>query len=180
MRQTSKQAIIFTAHKRSFRRLCLYTCLSVILFTGGACTPPCHTPPTMHAPCHAHPPAMHTPVPCTPPLPRTPHPCHACPQPLPCMSPAMHAPTKDITTCGQWAGGTHPTGIHSCLMSIFHHSKTVNKQLCACALEWIIIMGFMTFKWPCHGLLTRKVWIFNDSMNESWHTVLKPASIVYV
>ena len=44
------------------------------------------------------------------------------------------------------------------------------KPLCAYALEWIIIMGFMTFKWPCHGLLTRKVWIFNDFINESWHT----------
>ena len=26
---------IFTAHKRSLQRLCFYTCLSVILFTGG-------------------------------------------------------------------------------------------------------------------------------------------------
>ena len=28
---------IFTARKRSLRRLCFYTCLSFILFTGGAC-----------------------------------------------------------------------------------------------------------------------------------------------
>ena len=28
--------LIFTARKRSFRRLCFYTCLSVILFTGGS------------------------------------------------------------------------------------------------------------------------------------------------
>ena len=28
---------LVTAHKRSLRRLCFYTCLSVILFTGGTC-----------------------------------------------------------------------------------------------------------------------------------------------
>ena len=36
--------IIFTASKRSLRRLCFYTCLSVILFTGEgipACSMPC-------------------------------------------------------------------------------------------------------------------------------------------
>ena len=27
--------LVFTARKRSLRRLCFYTCLSVILFTGG-------------------------------------------------------------------------------------------------------------------------------------------------
>ena len=38
---------VFTARKRSLRRLCFYTCLSVILFTGG-CLPQCmlgYTPP---------------------------------------------------------------------------------------------------------------------------------------
>ena len=29
---------IITTHKHSLRRLCFYTCLSVILFTGGACS----------------------------------------------------------------------------------------------------------------------------------------------
>ena len=29
------QSTIFTTRKRSLRRLCFYTCLSVILFTGG-------------------------------------------------------------------------------------------------------------------------------------------------
>ena len=32
-------APIFTARKRSLRRLCFYTCLSVILFTGGCLGP---------------------------------------------------------------------------------------------------------------------------------------------
>ena len=31
------QILIFTARKRSLRRLCFYRCLSFILFTGGAC-----------------------------------------------------------------------------------------------------------------------------------------------
>ena len=33
---TPLKKCIFTARKRSLRRLCFYTCLSVILFTGGA------------------------------------------------------------------------------------------------------------------------------------------------
>ena len=37
---------IFTASKRSLRRFCFYTCLSVILFTGGVCLSACwDTPP---------------------------------------------------------------------------------------------------------------------------------------
>ena len=26
-----------------------------------------------------------------------------------------HPPAEDTTRCGQWGGGTHPTGMHSCL-----------------------------------------------------------------
>ena len=42
-----------TARKRSLRRLCFYTCLSVILFTGGGCLPQCmlgYTPPGKQTP----------------------------------------------------------------------------------------------------------------------------------
>ena len=57
--------IIITARKRSLRRLCFYTCLSVILFTGdrhspGANTPSRnqtpreHTPPGADPPCAVH------------------------------------------------------------------------------------------------------------------------------
>ena len=92
-----------------------YTCLSVILFTGGgACVP--HMPPR-----HAHPPAKH--------VPHHAHPHHTSPyhEDLPAMHaprhtlppamqpPATHAPPPDTTRCSQWAGGTHPTGMHSCL-----------------------------------------------------------------
>ena len=94
----------------------LHLSVSHFVHRGRACIPhtpyhACplpHTPPAMHPPCHA-PPAMHDP-------------CHACP--LPCMppprSPPCYTPPRDTTRCGQWAGGTHPTGMHSCLTHIFH------------------------------------------------------------
>ena len=44
---------IFTARKRSLRRLCFYTCLSVILFTGGWSAPVhagMHTPRSRYPP----------------------------------------------------------------------------------------------------------------------------------
>ena len=50
--------IIFTARKRSLGRLCLYTCLSVILSTGGVCLSACwDTPPPeeTHPPRTRHP-----------------------------------------------------------------------------------------------------------------------------
>ena len=80
--RTHKTLQIFTARKRSLRRLCFYTCLSVILFTGGkylgryppragaprqvhpqAGTPPCagtcprqvHTLPGRYTPRQVHP-----------------------------------------------------------------------------------------------------------------------------
>ena len=66
-----------------------YVFTGVCLSTGGhACL--AHPPP-----CHACPPAMHT------------H-CHARPTP-PC-----HVRSPCTTTCGQRAGGTNPTGMHSC------------------------------------------------------------------
>ena len=50
--------VFITACKRSLRRLCFNTCLSVILFTGG-CLPQCmlgHTPPWADAPQEQTPP----------------------------------------------------------------------------------------------------------------------------
>ena len=66
--------IFFTARNEVAGRLCFYTCLSVILFTGMGRA---WQGEGVHAP-----------------LPRTP---------------------RDTTRCGQWAGGTHPTGMHSWL-----------------------------------------------------------------
>ena len=56
---------IFTARKRSLRRLCFYTCLSVILFTGGCLPhPPEQTSPPQGAdtPRSRHPPGAETPL----------------------------------------------------------------------------------------------------------------------
>ena len=88
-------------------------CVKILSMGGHACHAP--PPPTMHAlPCHTPPlphmpppPTMHAPLPCMHPLPCTPPtmhaPHHPCPPPLP-----------GTMRCGQWSGGTHPTGMHSC------------------------------------------------------------------
>ena len=59
----NQNVVIFTARKRSLRRLCFYTCLSVILFTGGVCLSACWDtpPPTKETPCQGDPPAKETP-----------------------------------------------------------------------------------------------------------------------
>ena len=55
--------VMFTARKRSLQRLCFYTCMSVILFTGGCLpqymlgyTPQEQTPPRADTPRSRHPP----------------------------------------------------------------------------------------------------------------------------
>ena len=45
--------MIITTHKRSLRRLCFYTCLSDILFTGGGSTLAGTPPRQVHAPLQA-------------------------------------------------------------------------------------------------------------------------------
>ena len=45
-----REGNVFTARKRSLRRLCFYTCLSVILFTGWIHSPGRYTPPPASAP----------------------------------------------------------------------------------------------------------------------------------
>ena len=72
------------ARKRSLRRLCFYTCLSVILFPGG-CLPQCMLRYTRPQSRHPPPPRADTP----------PH--------------AVHAGRY-----GQQAGGTHSTKMHTC------------------------------------------------------------------
>ena len=55
---------IFTARKRSLRRLCFYTCLSFILFTGGVGIPACNgptPPPEWRTTTPPNPPQMETP-----------------------------------------------------------------------------------------------------------------------
>ena len=95
--------LLFTARKRSLRRLCLHRCLSI--HKGGGESAP------LHAGIHKtplgpgrHPPGADTPQEQTPP-PGADTPPEQTP-------PAVHAGRY-----GQQAGGTHPTGMHSCVFS---------------------------------------------------------------
>ena len=125
--------LIFTALKRSLRSLCFYTCLSVILFTeGSVCLSACwdtHTPPPQNRP---------SPLEQTPPPPSA-HPRSTQPPwsrpPLEQTSPVADTPVADTSPqsrppgadtpqehtpapCGHQAGGTHPTGMHTCHPSL--------------------------------------------------------------
>ena len=88
---------LITTRKRSLRRLCFCTCLSVILFTGGGGSA------SVHAGIADAPPGA-DPLEQTP-TPRSRH--------LPC--------TVHDGRYGQQAGGTHPTGMHTCLWIL--HTK---------------------------------------------------------
>ena len=85
---------IVTARKRNLRRLCFYTCLSVILFTGQV--PP--SPPSGQV----HPQAG------TPPKAGTPHPWAGTPQ-------------QCMLGYGQQAGGMHPSYIISDHLGVTTH-----------------------------------------------------------
>ena len=102
---------VITARKRSLRRLCFYTYLSVILFTVGEYlgrNPPGiwyipqnrYTPGTRYIP----------PGPGYPSGPGTPPHLHPGPG-----TPPPPGPGTPPARYGQQAGGTHPTGMHSCL-----------------------------------------------------------------
>ena len=103
--------LLFTARKQSLRRLCFYTCLSVILFTEGEVPGQVspsgqvhplgrYTPLGMYTPRAGTPPGRYTPWAGTPP--GQVHPLGA-----------VHAGKYE-----KQAGGTHPTGMHSCVGSV--------------------------------------------------------------
>ena len=70
---------VFTVPKRSLRRLCFYTCLSVILFTEGVCLNVCWDtlPETMHPPRSTPTPGPGTPLGPDSTHPRSKHPSRA-------------------------------------------------------------------------------------------------------
>ena len=87
---TSATQVIFTARKRSLRRLCFYTCLSFCSRVGGCAWQGACVAGGVHGRGA-------------------------------CVAGGMHAmpPTPPRTlrdTVGQCAGGTHPTGMHSCFL----------------------------------------------------------------
>ena len=105
--------------------------------TRGACVPPTplpHTPPAMHAPVPHTPAAMHPP-------PHMP--------PLPCMPPLPRA-----TRCGQWAGGAHATGMHSCFRSPFSLAGMLQTKT-----NWAIY-GCLDLPYFFHMKLTRSTFMF--------------------
>ena len=117
---------ILTARKQSLRRLHFHRCLSV----HGGCLPHCMlgcTPGTRSRhPLGRHPPSGHTPCPhpqADIPLGRHPQGRHPPPgQTPPRQTPPLWAdtpPTPTPVQCmlgySQQAGGTHPTGMYSCM-----------------------------------------------------------------
>ena len=93
--------------------------LSVIMLTGGmSVTPgqtpllPADTPPGIHHLGQTPPLGRHTPAKCM--LGYTPCPVHAGIHPLPSACWDTHPPAQCMLGYGQQAGGTHPTGMHSC------------------------------------------------------------------
>ena len=122
---------IITARKRSLRRLCFYTCLSVILFTGGVCPIACwDTPPRTRGRCpptpdQRYPPRpeagtpreqTHSPPKQTPPRPEVGTPRNRHPlRPEAGAPPSRHhLSAVHAGRYGQRAGVTHPTGMQFC------------------------------------------------------------------
>ena len=126
--------MFITARKRSLRRLCFYTCLSVLrgrsTWEG---TPWQVHPPGMYTPPRqVHPPDRYPPPGQVPPgrythrRRYTPGQVHT---PLAGMPPGRNIPwtgTPHTTVhlgYGQQSGGTHPTGMHSCFDFLFPFNK---------------------------------------------------------
>ena len=101
---------LVTARKRSLRRLCFHRCLSVHR-AGGVCPIACWDAPSPRP--EAHPSGRHSlgRHPCPPPPQRTPR----ADPPLDRHPPGKTPPAQCMLGYGQQAGGTHPTGMHSCL-----------------------------------------------------------------
>ena len=133
--ESTKDYTIFTARKRSLRRLCFYRCLSVqggrawqegCVWQGG----------------HAWHGGMHG----------RGDMCGrgACMVRGACVAGGGRA-TADTTGYGQWAGGTHPTGMHSCSVFI------------SC-VEKVISINYKTFpawiRGKAHHLVINFTWNF--------------------
>ena len=103
-----------------------------------------HTHPVMHAS------AMHTPYHACPPA-TLPH--HACPCSCHACPPAMHVPNHAYpppthvppatyappTTCSQWAGGTHPTRMHSYFTNIYTNIL-IYLQMCIGTTLFVLLL----------------------------------------
>ena len=122
--------VFVTARKQSLRRLCFYTCLSVILFTGegeylGRYTLWAGTPPGRYTPTL---PSRYTPLGrYTPPRSRYTPPWEGTPPSRYTPPGQVHPPgAVHAGRYGQQAGGTHPTGMHSSLFFFLAMITRVN------------------------------------------------------
>ena len=106
---------IFTARKRTLRRLCFHRCLSV--HRGEGVSAPLHA--GIH-PLGRHPPGRHPLGRHTPALPSACWDTH----PLPSACWDTHPHVQCMLGYGQQAGGTHPTGMHSCYNNCFAFLKS--------------------------------------------------------
>ena len=105
MKVTCPVLPFITARKRSLRRLCFYTCLSVHRGRGSNWTgtpPETGTPPRLGTPLRPG-----TPLDQVPPRPGTP-------------PDQVHPPSVHAGRYGQQVVSTHPTGMHSCLKICLH------------------------------------------------------------
>ena len=121
------------------RRLCFYTCLSVILFTG-VCVPapsggylPTHPPRQVHTPYPGYTPQGYTPQAGTPPGRYTPQAGTPLRQVHPRQVPPLRAgtPPPSPQQTATVADGTHPTGMHSCSYSSPHKNSPYSHTSCA-------------------------------------------------
>ena len=133
----------FLPSATKLQRLSFYTCLSVILFTGGGlpqCMLGCHPPRTRHPPEQTLPPRADTPPQSRPPRSRpllgpgtlrdqaSPHRDQA-----PSL-PRDQAPPRQQTATV--ADGTHPTGMHSCCLLNFNYVSLSNIELDLVLFHW--------------------------------------------
>ena len=137
--------LIITARKRSLQRLCFYTCLSVILFTGKGDVPG-------QVPIHrrqVHPPGRYTPLQaCTPPGRYTPRP-------------------QCMLGYGQQTGGTHPTGMHSCFVSVFAGKD--NYQVSSLTSGLVVATSLTIKEVPLFDYITKFTTVFYLKVGENYN-----------
>ena len=94
------------------------------------------------------------------------HACYACPpwhaHPLgpEHAPPGTYAPLADTTRCGQWAGGTHPTGMHSCLIPL--------------------VSLFFVFRFTAHREIKRLFFVLKRLKRDYWFKTFVNRNIWYL
>ena len=172
---SARELEIISARKRSLRRLCFYTCLSVILFTGGVPAGGCllhcmlgYTNPLWAGtptPWQVHPlagtPGRYTPSWQVPPCSGT---------PWQATPPGRYTPPAQcMLGYGQQVGGTHPTGMQSCwniFTSPLPHSAQSSKFVLPSCRGWVGPPPHMSPLLRLHSFLSKiTIWGKKSSSN---------------